>query len=66
MRCQGARANSLLKTSYKALRRYRGCAWQDVTRKGSLPVAIRLASKAPLLSIHRLSSRATFSAIIIA
>ena len=28
LRCLGERANSLLKTSYKALRRYRGCPWQ--------------------------------------
>lgn len=28
LRCLGERANSLLKTSYKALRRYRGCPWR--------------------------------------
>jgi hypothetical protein len=28
LRCLGERANSLLKTSYRALRRYRGCPWQ--------------------------------------
>lgn len=27
LRCLGERANSLLKTTYKALRRYRGCPW---------------------------------------
>jgi hypothetical protein len=26
--CLGERANSLLKTTYKALRRYRGCPWR--------------------------------------
>jgi hypothetical protein len=28
LRCLGERANSLLKTTYKALRRYRGCPWR--------------------------------------
>lgn len=28
LRCIGERANSLLKTTYKALRRYRGCPWR--------------------------------------
>jgi hypothetical protein len=28
LRCLGERANSLLKTSYKVLRRYRGCPWR--------------------------------------
>ena len=28
LRCLGERANSLLKTTYKALRRYRGCLWR--------------------------------------
>lgn len=28
LRCPGERANSLLKTTYKALRRYRGCPWR--------------------------------------
>lgn len=28
LRCLGERANSLLKTTYKVLRRYRGCAWR--------------------------------------
>jgi hypothetical protein len=27
LRCRGERANSLLNTTYKALRRYRGCPW---------------------------------------
>lgn len=27
LRCLGERANSLLKTTYKAPRRYRGCPW---------------------------------------
>jgi hypothetical protein len=33
LRCLGERANSLLKTTYKALRRYRGCPWRlgDIT-----------------------------------
>jgi hypothetical protein len=28
LRCLGERANSLLKITYKALRRYRGCPWR--------------------------------------
>lgn len=28
LRCLGERANALLKTTYKALRRYRGCPWR--------------------------------------
>lgn len=28
LRCLGERANSLIKTTYKALRRYRGCPWR--------------------------------------
>jgi hypothetical protein len=28
LRCLGERANSLLKTTYKALRRHRGCPWR--------------------------------------
>jgi hypothetical protein len=28
LRCLGERANSLLKTSFKALRRWRGCPWR--------------------------------------
>jgi hypothetical protein len=28
LRCLGERANSLLKTTYKALRRQRGCPWR--------------------------------------
>jgi hypothetical protein len=28
LRCLGERANSLVKTTYKALRRYRGCPWR--------------------------------------
>ena|GEM_PF-1896789 len=28
LRCLGERANSLLKTTYKSLRRYRGCPWR--------------------------------------
>jgi hypothetical protein len=28
LRCLGERANSLLKTTYKVLRRYRGCPWR--------------------------------------
>ncbi len=28
LRCMGERANSLLKTTYKALRHYRGCPWR--------------------------------------
>jgi DDE superfamily endonuclease len=28
LRCLGERANSLLKTTYKALRHYRGCPWR--------------------------------------
>jgi hypothetical protein len=28
LRCLGERADSLLKTTYKALRRYRGCPWR--------------------------------------
>ena len=28
IRCLGERANSLLKTTFKALRRYRGCPWR--------------------------------------
>jgi hypothetical protein len=28
LRCLGERANSLLKTTFKALRRYRGCPWR--------------------------------------
>lgn len=28
LRCLGERANSLLKTTYRALRRYRGCPWR--------------------------------------
>lgn len=35
LRCLGERANSLLKTTFKALRRYRGCPW----RLGSLAAA---------------------------
>jgi hypothetical protein len=33
LRCLGERANSLLKTTYKALRRWRGCPWRigDIT-----------------------------------
>lgn len=30
LRCLGERANSLLKTTYKALRHYRGCPWLSV------------------------------------
>ena len=28
LRCRGERANSLLKTTFKALRRWRGCPWR--------------------------------------
>jgi hypothetical protein len=28
LRCRGERANALLKTTFKALRRYRGCPWR--------------------------------------
>ena len=28
VRCLGERANSLVKTTYKALRHYRGCTWR--------------------------------------
>jgi hypothetical protein len=28
LRCLGERANSLLKTTFKALRRWRGCPWR--------------------------------------
>ncbi len=28
LRCLGERANSLLKTTFKVLRRYRGCPWR--------------------------------------
>lgn len=36
LRCLGERANSLRKTTYKALRRYRGCPWRlgDITAAG--------------------------------
>ena len=39
LRCLGERANSLLKTTFKALRRWRGCPWRigdvDVSPPGS-------------------------------
>ena len=48
LRCLGERANSLLKTTYKALRRYRGCPW----RLGDTVAAA-------LVLLHRENARTT-------
>jgi hypothetical protein len=48
LRCLGERANSLLKTTYKALRRYRGCPW----RLGDIAAAA-------LVLLHHEHSRTT-------
>lgn len=48
LRCLGERANSLIKTTYKALRRYRGCPW----RLGGIVAAA-------LVLLHHEQSRTT-------
>lgn len=48
LRCLGERANSLLKTTYKVLRRYRGCPW----RLGDTVAAA-------LVLLHRENARTT-------
>lgn len=48
LRCLGERANSLLKTSFKALHRYRGCPW----RLGGIVAAA-------LVLLHRENHRTT-------
>jgi hypothetical protein len=48
LRCLGERANSLLKTTFKALRRYRGCPWR-----------IGRVAAAALVLLHHENNRTT-------